>query len=234
THILGYTGDASTDQIDANEDVDLGDVVGQDGIEYQYDDVLRGEKGVQIIEIDASMNVVNEYVNEGTAPVPGDSLYLSIDANAQRKFYEILKAGIETYDATGGAAILENVRTGEVVASVSLPSYDNNAFIGGISEDEYARLISDAEGVPLFNRAISAQVPPGSMFKTIVASAALQEGAITRDTVFNSTGVIYLGDGTYPFQEYHQHAYGPLDLISGIAKSSNIYFCRTMLALGIE
>ena len=147
----------------------------------------------------------------------------------------ILTQGVETYDAIGGAAVVEDVRTGEIIAAVSIPTYDNNLFVGGISEEDYGSLVSDEEGVPLFNRVISAQIPPGSMFKTIVASAALQEGAITKDTVYNSTGVMYLGEGnSYPCQEYHQHAYGPLNLIGGIAKSSNIYFCNTMLELGID
>lgn len=228
SHIIGYTGLANEAQIEEREDVTIGDVVGQEGIEYQYDSRLQGEKGVEIVEIDAQMNIVNEFLNEGTAPVAGDSVWLTIDAEAQRKMYELLVAGVEKYGATGGAAILENVHTGELLVALSVPSYDNNLFIGGISQGEY-----DAVAPNLFNRFIGAQVPPGSMFKTIVASAALQEGAITKDTVFVSTGVMYFGPG-YPFQEYHQTAYGPLNLIGGIAKSSNIYFCRTMLELGID
>ncbi|MDD3661870.1 MAG: penicillin-binding protein 2 [Candidatus Dojkabacteria bacterium] len=234
SHLLGYTGEASVEQIENNQDLIPGDTVGKDGIEFFYDDLLRGTKGVKVIELDAGMNVVNEYLNEGTAPVAGDSLYLSIDAQAQKKMFEILTGGIEKYKATGAAAVLEDVQTGELLVSASAPSFDNNLFVGGISAENYAALTADTEGLPLFNRVISAQVPPGSMFKTIVASAALQEGAVTRNTVFNSTGVIYLGNGTYPFQEYHQHAYGPLDLIGGIAKSSNIYFCYTMIELGID
>ena len=228
SHIIGYTGLASEEQIAQRDDIELGDVAGQEGIEYQYDERLQGEKGIKLVEIDAQMNIINEFSNEGTAPIPGDSVYLTIDAGAQRKMYELLTAGVEKYKATGGAAILEDIDTGELLVSLSVPSYDDNLFVGGISQAEY-----DAVAPNLFNRFIGAQVPPGSMFKTIVASAALQEGAVTRDTVFVSTGVIYFGAG-YPFQEYHQHAYGPLDLIGGIAKSSNIYFCRTMLALGID
>ncbi|MEA3357680.1 MAG: penicillin-binding transpeptidase domain-containing protein [Patescibacteria group bacterium] len=232
SHIIGYTGEADLEFVEANIDVDTGDVVGREGIEYFYDERFRGERGSRIVETDVAQNVVAEYVNEGSAPVTGDSLYMSIDAESQRKWYEILNAGMEKYGATGAAAVLENVNTGEVWSAVSLPSYNNNVFVGGVSEEDYGVLMAN-DGLPLFNRVISAQEPPGSMFKTIVASAALQEGAITRDTVFVSTGVMYLGVG-YPFQEYHQHAYGALDLIGGIAKSSNIYFCKTMLQLGID
>ncbi len=228
SHILGYTGLASEDQIEERSNIALGDIVGQEGIEYQYDEILQGDKGKKIVEIDAQMNIVNEFSNDGTAPVPGDSLHLTIDAAAQKKMYELLVAGIEKYKASGGAAIVEDVHTGELIVALSAPSYDNNLFIGGISQSEY-----ESVAPHLFNRFIGAQVPPGSMFKTIVAAAALQEGAITKDTVFVSTGVMYFGPG-YPFQEYHQHAYGALNLIGGLAKSSNIYFCKTMLELGID
>lgn len=228
SHLLGYTGLASESQIEDRADLGLGDIVGQEGLEYQYDVRLQGRKGVKIVEVDSLMNILNEFTNEGTSPVPGDSVYLTIDAGAQKKMYDLMVVAVEKYGATGGAAILENVHTGELLVALSVPSYDNNLFIGGISQDDY-----DSVSANLFNRFIGAQVPPGSMFKTIVASAALQEGAITKDTVFVSTGVIYF-DGGYPFQEYHQNAYGALNLIGGIAKSSNIYFCKTMLALGID
>jgi penicillin-binding protein 2 len=232
SHILGYTGEASPEFIEENEDVDVGDIVGKDGVEYHYDKDLRGEKGVRILEINASQNIVAEYVNEGSEPVPGKSLYLTIDLEAQKKLYEVLRDGVEEYDATGAAAVIQDVNTGEIWAAGSVPSYDNNLFIGGISSKDYKKLIED-EKYPLLNRFISAQEPPGSMFKTLVAASALQEGSITPSTVFVSTGVIYLGGGQ-PFQEYHKIARGPLDLRGGIAKSSNIYFCKTMLELGID
>ncbi len=234
SHLIGYTGEADPETLEEDPDVELGDIVGREGIELFYDSRLRGIKGKRIVEIDATQRVIAEYVNEGSSPVGGDSLYLSIDADSQKKWFEILTDGIEKYDAVGAAAILEDVHTGELWSAISLPSYDNNLFVGEVSSSDYAKLSLDSS-LPLFNRFIGAQEPPGSMFKTIVASAALQEGAITKDTVFVSPGVIYLGVGDdYPFQEYHQKAYGALDLIGGIAKSSNIYFCKTMLKLGID
>ncbi len=232
SHLLGYTGESDESLIASDPTIEMGDIVGKDGIENFYDSRFKGKKGTEVVEVDAMQNVIAEYVNAGSAPVSGDSLYLTIDADAQRKMYEILSAGVQEYGATGGAAVLENVKTGEIWASVSYPTFDNNKFVGGISNEDYAALSGDPN-LPLFNRVISEQQPPGSMFKTIVASAALQEGAITPNTVFVSTGVMYLS-GNYPFQEYHQNAYGALDLNGGIAKSSNIYFCNTMLALGID
>lgn len=233
-HVIGYTGEADSQDIERDAGIDLGDVIGQEGIESYYDERLRGKKGATIVEVDATRRVVAEYVNEGSLPVSGDSLYLTVDNDSQKKWYEIISNGVKKYKADGAVAILEDVNTGEIWSAVSFPSYDSNLFVGGISVLDYSKLSTD-ENLPLFNRIIGAQEPPGSMFKTIVASAALQEGAITRDTVFVSEGIMYLGTGIdYPFQEYHQKAYGALDLIGGIAKSSNIYFCKTMLALGID
>lgn len=231
-HLLGYTGEASAETVESDDSIDMGDIVGKDGLEYFYDTRFRGANGIEIVEVDAMQNVIAEYVNSGEAPVSGDSLYLTIDADAQRTMSDIMKAGVERYGATGGAAVLENVKTGEILAAVSVPTYDNNLFVGGISSEDYVMLATDPN-LPLYNRIVSEQQPPGSMFKTIVASAALQEGAITPATVFVSNGIMYLS-GDYPFQEYHQYAYGALDLNGGIAKSSNIYFCNTMLALGID
>jgi penicillin-binding protein 2 len=232
SHLVGYTGETDPDDIDENEDILLGDVIGKEGIESYYDKQLRGTKGSTIVEVDANQRVIAEYVNEGNSPVDGNSLYLSIDSGLQEKLYEILTAGVSDYDATAGVAVVEDVRTGELLSAVSVPSYDNNLFIGGIASSDYETLSTDPD-LPLFNRIIAAQEPPGSMFKTIVASAALEEKAITKDTVFVSTGVMDLGNG-YTFQEYHQKSYGALNLIGGLAKSSNIYFCNTMLELGID
>jgi penicillin-binding protein 2 len=231
-HILGYTGEASPEVIEENEKIDLGDVVGKDGVELFYDDDLRGEKGVRIVEINASQKLVAEYLNEGSEPVPGKSLYLSIDLESQKKLDEVLREGMKEFEADGAAAVIEDVETGEIWAASSLPSYDNNLFVGGISSKDYKKLLENPRN-PLMNRFIAAQEPPGSMFKTLVAASALEANAISPNTVYVSSGVIYLGQGT-PFQEYHKHVYGPLDLNGAIAKSSNIYFCKTMLELGID
>lgn len=233
SHIMGYTGESYQELIESDEDISVGDIVGIEGLEYYYDKELRGTKGTRIVEIDASQKVIGEYVNIGSEPVPGDNLYLSIDYDSQKKLYQILKEGVKEYGATGAAGVLMDVKTGEVWASVSYPGYDNNLFVGGISTKEYNKLTSDKK-LPLFNRVISAQEPPGSMYKTIVASAALQEKAITKDTVFNSVGVLYTPAGAYLCQEYHRYSYGPLNLIGGIAKSSNIYFFHTMDEMGIK
>lgn len=233
SQILGYTGEADQELIESTEGVDMGDIVGREGVESFYDERFRGEKGRRIVEIDAAQNVVAEYFNSTDEPVAGDSLYLSVDYDAQRKLYEILEKGVEDYEAKGAAAVIENVHTGEIIASASFPTYDNNLFIGGISSKDYQELTAD-ERLPMFNRVIAAQEPPGSMYKTLVGSAALQEGAITRNTVIQSTGYLYWENGQPYCREFGGNVYGALDLIKGYAKSSNNYFCTVMLRLGID
>jgi len=115
---------------------------------------------------------------------------------------------------------------------VSYPAFDSNKMAAGLNQKEYTRLVKNKR-LPLFNRVTLAQAPPGSTFKTIVAAAALQEGAITESTVFYSPGVIYLSGGL-PFQEYHKNRYGYLTVRDALMVSSNIFFCKTALRLGIE
>lgn len=233
SHVVGYTGEVTQDMLDDNEDLSMADIVGLDGVEYTYDKNMRGIKGIQIVEIDAAQNVVAEYINAGSKPVPGDSLYLTIDSKVQKRFDQILTDAMDEYEASGAAGVIMDVDNGEILALNSVPSYDNNKFVGGISKKDYEELISD-DGLPLFNRVIAAQEPPGSTFKPLVASAALQEGSISRDTIYVSNGVLYADDGSFLCQEYHRHSYGRLNLIGGIAKSSNIYFYNVMSEMGID
>lgn len=122
SHIIGYTGDASPNQIEHNTGLSLGDTVGKDGIELYYDARLRGTDGVIIVETDVAKNVITEYVNDGNAPISGESVYLTIDARVQRKLHELLMKGMEDYSAMGAAAIVEDVHTGEIRGMVSVPT----------------------------------------------------------------------------------------------------------------
>jgi len=194
SHILGYIGDVTKEDLENKEYIGYTDVVGRAGLLQEV--------------------------------VSGKSLYLTIDSVLQEKLYDFLKAGVEEYGATGGAGIIEDIETGELLAIVTYPSYNNNLFIGGVSSKDYNSLTSQSD-LPLLNRAISAQEPPGSTFKTIVASAALDAGVINKYTRYVSSSSYTFSSGS-PFQEYHGHAYGSLDLIDAIAVSSNIYFCEVI------
>ncbi len=229
SHILGYTGEVSEYDLENSEKYSSGDIIGKLGLEYQYEDFLRGKDGQQSVVIDVAGNIISE--QSVVKPESGKNLKLSIDVEAQKFLHDALQKGIEDSKATGAAALVADINTGELVAAASLPSYDNNLFIGGIGYDEYNELSSD-DSKPMLNRYIGAAQPPGSTFKTITATAGLDSGAITESTIYNSTGVFYLG--SYPFQEYHKKSYGPLNVVQAIAKSSNIFFYETVLKMGID
>ena len=226
SHILGYTGDITAEDLESRDYVGYTDVVGRAGLEYIYDEKLFGTSGKIAIEVDASGNEVGTEKAVLQEAVNGENLYLTIDSVVQEELYELLKQGVEESEATGGAAIIENVETGEILAIVTYPSYDNNLFVSGISLSDYTSLIEE-ENNPLLNRAVSAQEPPGSTFKTIVASGALDAGVIDRYTQYVSTSSYTFSSGA-PFQEYQGHAYGTLNLIEAISVSSNIYFCEVI------
>lgn len=220
SHILGYTGEVYAEDLDTLDYISFNDVIGKSGLEKVYDKDLFGVKGKIAVDRGSPENVELE------ASKSGATLHLSIDAVAQKYLYNILRKGVGKYNADGGAAILENVKTGEIVAMASYPSFDDNLFVGGISEKDYKKVLKSGKN-PLLNRSISAQVPPGSTFKTIVASAALDAGAITKDTVYISRSGYKFSNGS-SFQEYANNSYGALDLISALSVSSNIYFCETI------
>jgi len=226
SHILGYIGDVTMEDLESKEYVGYTDVVGRSGLEYIYDEELFGMSGKIAKEVDVTGKEIGTQEVVLQEVVSGQSLYLTIDSVLQEKLYELLKKGVEEYGATGGAGIIEDVETGELLAIVTYPSYNNNLFIGGISIKDYNSLTSRSD-LPLLNRAISAQEPPGSTFKTIVASAALDAGVINKYTRYVSSSSYTFSSGS-PFQEYHGHAYGSLDLIDAIAVSSNIYFCEVI------
>ena len=224
SHLLGYTGEVSAEDLENLDYVESTDVVGKSGIEKQYDQRLKGTNGLIAWEVDAMGRTVSndEYVLE--EPIAGDNLYLTIDSKLQQKVYDALKDGVKEYGASGGAGVIQDVNTGEVLALVTYPSYDNNLFVGGISYKNYNKIIKNSQN-PLLNRSIAAQVPPGSTFKTLVATAALDAGAINQYTKYVSRAGYTFSSGA-PFQEYHNHSYGTLNVVGAISVSSNIYFCE--------
>jgi len=224
SHIIGYTGDVTSEDLSLSTSLVLTDTIGKNGVERWYDKQLRGENGQTAIEVDALGRSVSnqEYVIKEA--VSGDSLYLTIDIDIQKKFYDFLKSGVKKAGAVGGAGIIEDVQTGEIIAMVTYPSYDNNLFVGGISAKDYSKLLNN-KNLPLINRAISVQMPPGSTFKSLVAPAALDAGAITKNTIYVSRYGYKFSNGA-PFREFENHAYGPLNVVGGIAQSSNIFFCE--------
>jgi len=234
-HLMGYIGPIPADQVEAYEaagyDVNQ-DRVGLIGAEAAFEDLLRGHKGEKYIEVDVAGREVRT-VSE-SPPIPGKSLRLTIDLALQKEMAQVLGQGMEQAGAEIGVTIAMNPQTGEILGMVSLPAYDNNLFSGGISVADYRRLSEDPRH-PLINHAISGRHPPGSAFKIVPAAAALQEGVITRRTLVDCKGTMWLPDRRFPddpelgqtfYCWIHElgRGHGKVNIISGIAHSCDIFF----------
>ena len=225
-HILGYTGIVFAEDLEKLDYIKITDQIGKLGVEKSYDKQLIGEYGEIVREVDRVGTSVNDNEYRRKEAKSGDTLVLSIDSKAQEKMYNILANAVKKYGATGGAGILQDVNTGEIIVLASYPSYNNNLFIGGISSNDFNKLLNDKRG-PLNNKAIGAQVPPGSTFKTIVAASALDAKVINTSTTFLSSSNYKFSNGV-KFQEYRDNSYGVLNVNDAISVSSNIFFCETI------
>jgi penicillin-binding protein 2 len=228
SHILGFVGKLNQDEYDSlkSSGYQLDDSIGQAGMEYTDERWLRGQPGVSVVETNAQGKVVRTISQ--TDPVPGDNVYLSLDLNLQREVATDLQAEM---DATHkefngnrgleGAAIVLNPQTGEVYAMVSLPDYDANLFAGGITQAQYKALADDPRH-PLLDEAIAGQYPPGSTFKPVVASAALQMGAINQGSQVFCPG--FLVRGVQRFACWNTRGHGNQNVIQAIAHSCDVFF----------
>ena len=223
-HILGYTSIVTVEDIERLDYVGFNDIVGRVGIERYYDEHLIGEKGKIAVEVDAFGRVVSKSEALLKDAIHGRSLHITIDLDAQKEAYNILTEGVKEYGATSGSIVVQDVNTGEIIVMTNFPSYDNNLFVKGITQEKFEEILH-GEGNPITNKAIDAQVPPGSMFKTIVASAGLDAGVINTETIYVSRAGYSFSSGV-PFQEFQNNVYGPLNIVDALMLSSNIYFCE--------
>lgn len=223
-NLLGYTAEIRRRDMYKykNEGYKLGDIIGYDGIEKQYEEVLRGERGYRYKQVNSMGKPLNDQAYEQTNPIPGNSLYLTIDQDLQA----VAESLLVNYN---GAAIMMNYENGEIITCVSSPSYDSDMFTAGMTQAEWDSIAQDKR-IPLFNRAIRGQYPPGSIYKMIAAMAALEKGIITPATEFECTGVYDMGGR--PFKCSHVH--GAENLNEAIAHSCNIYFYNVILELGVD
>jgi penicillin-binding protein 2 len=225
SHIIGYMGSISAEEADQRqqEGYGLDDHIGAAGIEQAYERDLRGQPGKRLYQVEVTGQEVGELKRQDAQP--GSNLVLALDLDLQRDVTRILQEGLR--NGPGGAAIVMDPRNGEILAMVSTPSFDANIIGNPLRDDELNQLLNDKENIPMFPRAFSGQYPPGSVFKLVTGSAALQEGVANRDTVIESKGVMYVDLEEYPGvrQPFNDNAaYGPQTFLQGVANSSNIYF----------
>lgn len=216
--IIGYDGKITQAELKNNLDYSLTDYIGKTGLEKYYEQNLKGKNGAKRVEVDSIGNATK---NLGIIqPEAGENLYLNIDEELQKRLYDSLSSSMEKNESKTAAAIAIDPRNGGILAMVSLPSFDNNLFASGISNADYQNLISDPN-LPLFNRAISGEYPPGSTLKPAVAAAALAEGTITPSTIIDGQGGS-INIGNFRFGDWKVH--GPSDVRTAIAESNDVFF----------
>lgn len=220
SHVLGYTG-----KITAAQQQILGpsyssvDYVGQTGLEYTYENDLRGTPGKRNIEVDA-LGRQEQVVSELPA-TDGDNLKLSLDIGLQEEAEKVTAEYIQKAKLNKAAVVALDPRSGAVLALVSLPAYNNNLFASGISQADYNKFLNDP-AQPLFNRAVSGEFPSGSVIKPIFASGALQAKIITAATTVLSTGGLRLGQWFFP--DWKVGGHGLTDVKKALADSVNTFF----------
>jgi penicillin-binding protein 2 len=218
--ILGYVGPINEEELGQRRDAGylLQDTIGKTGIEWQYERFLRGTYGWREVERDASLRELRTLAL--IPPKPGNNVVLSLDDRLQKLLNEELEAGVKEDRFTQAVGIAMNPQNGEILAMVSIPAYDNNAFVNGVSSAQMRAWNSD-DRRPLVNKAIGDIYPPGSTFKMVTGLSALATGAATRNTVVNVTSNVLSVDG-WRFYDWRVH--GSLDFLNGFAHSSDIYF----------
>jgi penicillin-binding protein 2 len=232
SQILGYTGPVSGDQLlDLKQNGYLpDDLIGKVGIEAQYESSLRGVYGTQSVEQDASGQKTQVLQTLAQAQ-PGDSLTLTIDTKEQRYAQKALQWAMKKVGIKRGVVIAMNPQTGEILALVSLPTFDNNQFARGISNKDYAKLLNNPDK-PLLNHAIQAHYPPGSTYKLVAGTGALADKKITPSTRVRTAGYLTLG-GTR-FYDWNHRGFGACNIYCGFGHSSDTFFFQMAGKLGID
>ena len=239
-HLIGYMGpiteavkDFYTERgFDASSDK-----IGYSGVEAYMQDTLAGQNGFKLIEQDVA-GLELRVIGQVTNPTPGRSIMLTIDTQLQaiteaalRQRMKIENQSRDGQPVTNGVAIAMNPQTGEILSMVSLPNYDNQQFARYIPVDYYTELVNHPHK-PLLNQAISGEHPPGSVYKLVVASGALQEDIVTPEQFVNDPGEIEIVNRYFPNDPgktrkvvcWKRDGHGPVDFMTGIAQSCDVYF----------
>lgn len=235
-HVMGYVRQINEEQLIANKDKGYkpGDPFGQSGLEYTYEQYLRGQDGGRQVEVDSMARPVRDLGVKD--PVPGNNLVLTIDQRVQKAAEEALAKSSEAAikqghgEARAGAAVALDVRTGGVLAMASYPSYDPVKLSGVLSQKDFNEIFN-SPWKPMLNRALMAYAP-GSTFKMIVAMAGLESGKITPQDAISDTGTFFWGR---TFNDWKPGGHGGhVDMVTAIKVSCDIYFYRLGLNVGID
>ena len=225
-HLIGYVGEVTEDMLNQPqfELFNPGDVVGVSGVEKQYNTILMGKNGSRRAIVDSRGREVGRL--DETPAEPGKQLKLTVDLDLQI-------AAEQALEGRNGAVVAMNPRTGEILAMVSRPTFDPNDFAVKISRDEWTKLISD-ENHPLLNKAIQAQLAPGSVFKIIMATAGLQEGVAQTMHVNCGGGANFYGRYFKCWVVAEHRTHGVVEISKAIYQSCDVFFYTLAEKLGID
>jgi penicillin-binding protein 2 len=237
-HVLGYVARASQDDLvrltEGMTDKESETLkamfrhpdmrTGRQGMERFAEEWLRGKPGYRKLVTNAHGRVIEEIPDERLAPTPGRDLFVTIDSDLQR-------VAIERFEGESGAAVVMDVETGDVLAMVSTPAFDPNDFVNGISTAGYSELRDDKRS-PLYPRAHGGVYPPGSTFKMVVATAALEAGAIKPTDRVHCNGYYHFGNRTWHCWKKGGH--GSVNLHTGIKGSCDVYFYEIARRTGVD
>ncbi len=223
-HAIGYVGRPDEQDMAKLEALQLTALtqIGKSGAERYYDELLRGEVGHQEIETDVENRPVR--VLRQTEAIAGTNIYLSVDLDLQRE-------AVQAFAGQPGAALAMDPRTGEILAMVSLPSFDSNLFVEGIRTVDFAALNADP-GRPLFNRTVLGGFAPGSTIKPFMALAGLDYGLIRPDSKVLSTGAYRLPNQSREYRDWKEGGHGLVNLRDSLAQSVNTYYYQLAVDLG--
>lgn len=219
SHLLGYVGKINAEEYGRlSADYLLSDNIGKVGLEKRYESCLKGEHGRKRVEVDVFGQ--EKKIISYTPFVPGCDLTLTVDLNLQKKISAVLKQKLG--DKKAASVIVSDPHSGEILAMVDYPSYDNNLFSVGISIEDFRSLVEDARS-PLFSRSVAGEYPSGSIIKPLIALAALKEKIVIPQTTFHSTGGLWVGQ-TWFFPDWKEGGHGLTNVYKAIAESVNTYF----------
>ncbi len=217
-HVLGYLGEVTEEELRTKNGYRPGDLIGKAGVERVYDDVLRGDPGRLQVEVDAAGRPMRVLGRQQARP--GRSMVLNVDSSLQ----QVAEAALR---GRSGAIVAMDPRSGEVLVLASAPGFDPSLFSGGISQANWRRLTTDTN-LPLLSRAAEGTYEPGSVFKIITGLSALSEGVVSRNSTFECTGQLQLGQWIF----HDLAAYGTVNFIRGVQVSCNVMFWRLGMAVG--
>ena len=242
SHIIGYTGKISDKELETRKDrYDANDEIGKAGVEYVFEDYLKGESGTKQIDMAVDGTVTGEYVSKEA--IAGSDVVLTIDANLQAIAEEALENNIHkiasggfshSYDTNSGAVVAINVKNGEILAMASYPDYNPQIFVKGISSEDWKSV--NTKDTPLINKAVQGSYAPGSTFKMITAIAGLESENVTLKEKINDTGIYSINNQSWKcwyYTDYHR-GHGWLNVSDAIKHSCNYYFYETAYRMGID